>query len=450
MTEGRVFRQLITFAVPFMLANILQIVYNLVDMAIVGQFVGSDGLSAVSNGTDIMHLELLFCMGFANAGQVIISQCVGAKNADGIRRIVGTLFTVLTIFAVIVTAVGLIFTDPLLEVLNVPEEALAGARDYVIVCFCGTIFSYGYNLVSAILRGMGDSKHPLWFVAIAAVVNLILDLLFVAGFGMGTFGAALATIIGQAISLICSMTYLFRHRDAFGFDFRLRSFIPEKEMLKSLFKLGIPMALQNSAISISQLFVLSHINDCGLVASAVNGVGQKIAQVAMIVTNAINSASSSMIGQNVAAEKPERVKRIVYSSFAVNFAFCALLSLIMILFPEQVFGIFNREPEILAMAHTYSLIAVLNFFGFGARSPMMALTNGTGAAKLALATGLIDGIVARVGLAILLGETFGMGIMGFWLGGAFAGYVPFIIGGVYFWSGLWRRVKPVVARRSEE
>ena len=297
LTQGSVFKLLISFSIPFIFANLLQIFYNITDMIIVGQFVGSAGLSAVSVGADLVHMQMLFCMGFSSAGQIIVSQYVGMKNTEGLRKFIGTLFSVLILMGIIMTVVGLLSKDWLLGVLNTPAEALSEARDYSTVCFFGTIFTYGYNLISAILRGMGDSRRPLLFIGVASVVNILLDLLFIAVFHMGAFGAALATIIGQAVSLVTSTTYLYRHRDSFYFDFKPKSFRIHGDSLKALFKLGIPLALQSCAVSISQLFISANVNAYGLVISAVNGVGNKISQVATVITSALSSAGSAMIGQ---------------------------------------------------------------------------------------------------------------------------------------------------------
>lgn len=444
MTKGNVFKQLITFSVPFMLANVLQIFYNIVDMIIVGQFIGSQGLSAVSIGADLVHLQLLICMGFSSAGQIVVSQYVGQKNEAGLSRFIGTLFSSLFIMGIIMTIAALLAESSLLNLLNTPAEALQDAKRYCNICFAGAIFSYGYNVIASILRGMGDSGRPLLFVAIASVINLVLDLLFVGVFRLGTAGAALATIIGQAVSLIISIVYLYRHRVQFCFDFHPKSFQIDYSSLVMLFKLGLPLALQSAAISTSQLFVSSNINSYGLVVSAVNGIGGKIGQTGVVVTSAVSSAGSSMIGQNLAARKRDRITKVVYHSLGISLIYCGLLSLIIAIFPEQVFSLFNSEPEILAMSHTYVIIAVLNFMGFALRNPMMGLINGLGCAKLAMFIGIMDGIVSRVCLALLLGEVLNMGIMGYWLGNVFAGYMPFIIGGVFFFSGLWKRIEPVV------
>lgn len=443
LTTGNVAKKLLRFSIPFMLSNLLQTVYNMVDMIVVGNFVGSAGLSAVSCGGDLMHLGMLLCMGFTMAGQVIVAQYVGAGNREATSRFIGTIFTFTAAAAVVATVLGLVFMDWLLTVINVPPEAYDEAWDYSVCCYAGMIFIFGYNLVSSILRGMGDSRHPFIFISIAAVINLVLDLLFVAGFGWRSFGAALATVMGQAFSFIVSLVFLYRRRAEFGFDFRLKSFIPNKPDIIKLVKLGFPMALQSAALSISMLFVSSYVNSYGLTASAVNGIGNKVGQAASVVTGGLSTASSSMIGQSFGAGKPERVSKCMYVSFAIGLAYSIVLSVVLALWPDQIFGIFDRSPEVLAMGRTYVIIAVLNFIGFALRGPTNAIINGLGNAVLAGVMGILDGVVCRIGLSILMGVTFKMGIYGFWYGNVLAGYVPFIIGGFYFWSGLWKKAKPL-------
>ena len=439
LTQGSVTRLLLIFAFPLLCSNLLQTVYNMVDMIVIGQFVGREGLSAVSIGGDVLHFLTFLVMGFSNAGQVILSQYIGAGNRDRIRGTIGTMFTVTFISAVGLTIVCYLGLDAFLHAMNTPEECFDYARQYGLTCVLGLVFIYGYNLVSAILRGMGDSKHPFIFIAVATVVNLVLDLVFVAGLGMGPFGAALATVIGQGVSFLWAMFYLYRHKKSFGFDFKPASFKPDPEVLPKLIRLGLPMILQSAAINFSMLFVNSYINSYGVVASAVTGVGNKLGSITAVVTNALSTAGSSMVGQNLGAEKYHRVPKIIGVSMVIDLAFAALLSFLTICFPRTIFGLFNSDPQVLDMSMTYIPVAVLLYVGFAMRSPFFALINGSGNAKLNLIVGLLDGVICRVGLAMLMGLALDMGIMGFWLGNAFAGYMPFLIGGVYFLTGKWKR-----------
>ena len=439
LTHGSVTQLLLVFAFPLLCSNLLQTFYNMVDMVVIGRFVGKTGLSAVSIGGDVLHFLTFLVMGFSNAGQVILSQYIGAGQHDRVKGTIGTMFTVTFGMAVVLSIFCSIFLDNFLQLMNTPAECLQYTRDYSFICVLGLIFIYGYNLVSAILRGMGDSKHPFIFIAVATVVNLILDLVFVAGFGMGPAGAALATVIGQAVSFLWAIFYLYRHKEAFGFDFKLQSFRPDPVVLPKLVKLGLPMILQSAAINFSMLFVNSYINAYGVVASAVTGIGNKLGSITAVVTNALSTAGSSMVGQNIGAEKYHRVPKIIGVSAIFDVAFALLLSFLTVFFPRTIFGFFNSDPEVLDMAMTYIPVAVLLYMGFAARSPFFALINGSGNARLNLIVGLLDGVICRVGLAMLMGLAMNMGIMGFWLGNAFAGYMPFLIGGVYFRTGRWKK-----------
>jgi len=439
LTEGSVSKSLLSFAWPFMLSNLLQTLYNMVDMVIVGQYVGSVGLAAVSNAGQIQWMAMTVIMGLAGAGQTIISQYVGKKDWDGLQKIIGTMFSVLAFLSIAETILGIAFCERLLRLINVPEEAMQDAVAYSNCCFTGFFLIAGYNYSSATLRGEGDSKHPFLFIAISAVMNLILDILFVAVMGWGAWGAAFATVISQGFSFLATMVFLYRNKEEFGFDFMLKNFVPRRAQLIALLELGIPMWLQMFLVNLSKLFVSSYINAFGLVVSAVNGVGNKISQVAMVVTGAFGTAGTAMIGQNFGARKLARINKVVYMSLLWGGLYCAALSVIMMLFPEQIFALFNGEADVLAMSHVYAPIAALNIMGFALRQPMLSLCNGIGNAKMSFVVGIIDGVIARVGLAMLFGLVFNMGIMGFWLGDICASFMPFIICGAYFWSGTWKK-----------
>ena len=444
-TSGPVGRQLLAFAWPFMLSNFLQTAYNLVDMAVVGQFVGAAGLSAVSVGTDIMHLYLFIANGFCNAGQVLISQYVGLQDRRSVSKMVGVMFTFILGLSLLVGAAGLGATGFWMNILNVPAEAVGYARAYMICCTIGMPFMFGYLMVAAMLRGMGESKKPMIFIAIASVINVVLDVVLV-GLGMGPLGAALATVIAQGISFIVSVIYLWKRRETLGFRFEVHDLLPDRHQLRLLLKLGVPMMIQSCAISLSALFVSSNINTYGVVASAVTGVGAKLSSIANVVAMALSQSGATIVGQNFAARKFDRVKRAVYVAAGITLISAVALSAVMIAAPEQVFSVFSDDPAVLAMSHAYVLIAVLNFFSCGTRAPSMALCNGMGFPLMNFVLGIFDGVVMRIGLCILLGWVFDMGIQGFWLGSALAGYAFFVVMAPYFLSGRWKNRAPATAK----
>ena len=439
LTEGNVAKQLLSYATPFILASILQALYGLVDIVIVGQFVGSTGISAVGISGQVLVLLTAMAIGFSSGGQIYIAQLVGAKNLERLNRTIGTLFSLLGLLAVGLTILGLCFCPTILRLLNTPEEAFPQARMYMMVCSIGLLFIYGYNGVCAVLRGMGESKLPLFFVGIATVVNIVLDFLFIGGFGLAATGAALATVLGQAVSFIASSIYLYRRRKAFGFDFRPASFQIDSHAATIITKLGVPLALQQVLINVSMMFVNSKVNSCGLTASAVDSVGTKINSIMGVVCGAMNAATSAMVGQNIAAGKKERIQRIFWTNEGICCIFFVIVACMFWFFPAQIFSIFNREPEVLALAPLYLKIAIVFYATFATMSAPLGIINGVGHAKLNLILAIADGFVVRIGLTVLFGDVLGMGLPGYWLGNAVAGFTTTIVGGLYYASGRWKK-----------
>lgn len=443
-TSGPITKQLITFALPFVFSNLLQTAYNIVDMMIVGRMIGSVGMSAVSIGSDILHMYLFLALGLSNAGQIIISQYIGARDRNAIPRILGSMTAVILGISLLAAVFGPFLCDFWFTLLHVPSEAIEYCRAYTICCTCGLPFLFGYIMISAMLRGMGDSKRPFLFVAIASLVNIFLDYLFISR-GMGTYGAALATVIAQGISFVCSVAYLIFRRGSLGFAISLRALRPDKVNLSLLLRIGIPLVIQDCAISISSLYVSSQINRFGVVVSAVTGVGLKINSVAGIIASALCNAGATIIAQNYAAHEFGRIRKTYLSSMAIGFLFSAAFSVVIIFFPEQVFSLFNSEAGVLSLCHAYVPIAVIHFLSWAFRAPSMALCNGMGFPRLNFLIGLLDGFVMRIGLCWLLGSVLQLGITGYWLGSALAGYAYFIAMFPYFLSGRWKKRAPPVA-----
>lgn len=439
-TQGNIMEQLVKFALPLFLSNLLQVVYNMVDMIIVGNRLGKVGISAVSVGGDVSHFLTFIAIGFANAGQVLIAQYIGAGERKKIGKFVGTMSGFLLSCAMIISAISFVLRHRMLRLMNTPSEAYEGAMVYSVICMIGLVFIYGYNIVSAVLRGMGDSKHPFIFISIAAVLNVILDILLVIIFDFGTGGAAFATVFSQAVSFVICTIFLMKHREQFELDMRPVDFIKwDKEMLLSLVKLGIPMAIKTASIQVSKLFVNSWINSYGIAVSAFAGIANKIANISNLISAAMNTAGSTMVGQNIAAKKYDRVKQIMQSLAKISLSVAAILSCFICLFPRQIFGIFTTDAEVIEIAMKYVPIAVLLFAGSALRAIMNALLNGSGNYKINFVTAILDGVILRIGLSLLFGLTFAMKHYGFWLGDALAGFTPFWIGVVFYFSGVWKK-----------
>jgi len=246
-------------------------------------------------------------------------------------------------------------------------------------------------------------------------------------------------VLSQGFSFLFSIVYLYRRRESFGFDFRPRSFAIDASVLRSLLRLGLPIALEMGVIQASRMFVYAYINVYGVAASAITGVGNKLGQCVSIVTKSLSTAVATFVGQCFGAGKMDRAVRSVYVSLGIGLSFAAFLSLLIILFPLHIFGLFSEDPAVLEMVPSYIPVIIMNFFGFALRGPFLGFSNGLGNGTMAVVVGLVDGVVARVGLSLLFGVTLDWGIRGFWFGNVLAGFLPFIIIGFYFWSGLWKK-----------
>lgn len=438
-TYGNITSQLLTFAFPIFLSNLLQVVYNMVDMIIVGNRLGKTGISAVSVGGDVTAMLTFVAMGFASAGQVLIARLIGFGKREQIGKFVGTMCGFLLASAAVISVIGFFLRHEMLVLMNTPAEAYEGALSYSIICMIGLVFIYGYNMTSAIMRGMGDSKHPFVFIGIAAVINLVLDVILVIYLDFGVSGAAIATVVSQGISFIACILFLYKNKEQYSLHMTVRDFfVWDKEMLFDLVKLGTPMAIKSASIQVSKLFVNSWINSYGLVVSAFAGIANKVASISNLVSMAMNTAGSTMVGQNIAAAKNERVKAILKRLAVLTLSIATVFSVIFILFPKPIFSIFTKEPEVLDIAMGYISIAVLLFYGGALRAVMNALMNGSGNTKINFATAILDGIVLRIGLSVLFGLVLDMKHYGFWLGDALAGFTPFFIGIVFYFSGRWK------------
>lgn len=438
LTTGSVPKLLFLFAMPLFISNALQAIYNIVDMIVVGQVIGGVGMSAVSTGGNILSILNFVVMGFSGAGQILIAKDVGNKNFKGVKKTIGTMFTMLLSISILMSLICFCFRDGLLHLVNTPEEAYKYTMDYTIVCMTGLFFIYGYNIVSAIMRGMGDSKRPFMFVAIASVINIVLDILFVAVLKMEVTGAALATVIGQGFSFVYAILYLYKHKESFGFDFKPESFIPDLHTVARLSSLGIPMALQSAAISISMTVVAAWVNSFGVIASACAGILNKLNMMVGILSMSLTTAAGSMVGQNIGAGKYDRVPKILLWASSTATAIVSIYVIVLLTFPDVIFELFTTDMEIVKSATIIILPSIVGAYGAATRCFAFGIINGSGNSKLNLLVAIIDGMIGRIGLAYILGWLLKMGPQGFWMGDAIAGFMPLLIGGTFYLSGKWK------------
>lgn len=439
LTTGSIPKLLIRFSIPFLIANLLQSVYSLVDMVIVGQLMGSIGLAGVSNASTVTSLFTTIGTGLSMGGQIILAQFQGAGDKQGQKETIGTMFTSMLIMSILIPIVCFLVGDPILRLMNTPEEAYTETWNYFIVCACGTIFIFGYNAVCAVLRGMGDSTRPMIFVGIASVVNIVLDLIFVGPLQWGAGGAAAATALSQGVSFVCSLVYLIRRKEGFVFDFKLASFKVVGSRLKMILKVGVPLALQFSVLMISMMFVMSIVNGFGVTAAAAYGVGGKISGFATIPVYAFSSAASTMVGQNIGAGNIDRARSSVNWTVGMLLLIEGVIFIITQLIPGPLVRLFNSDPEVVEIGILYLRIMSFTYIAHCFLDGYTSIANGVGYSMLALISVAFDGVFLRVGLSYLFAIVLDMGINGVFIGGAIAPFGAGIICAYYFFSGRWKK-----------
>ena len=450
LTQGNILRQLLIFMLPLLAANLIQQLYNTVDMIVIGQFVGAEGTVGVAVGGQAAQFLTMVSMGLAVGGQVYVSQLTGAGQRAKINDAVGTLFSFVLIVSLALMITGLCITDLLVKIMATPPEAVKEATDYMRITFFGFPFIFGYNAVCAVLRGMGDSRRPLIFVSIAATSNIIFDLILVARFNLAAAGTAIATVVGQALSFLFAIVFLYRRRENFGFDFKLRSFRIRWEHLKIFLKLGLPEIVRSACIQLTVIYVNSLINAFGLVASATNSVGNKITQLANTITMSMNQGCSAMIGQNLAAGKQERAKKIVLTGIVFALALATVNSILALTVPRFVFSIFTNDPDVIEFGVVFMRVAIIIFYLSALMGPTQSMVTGSGFAILGLAVGILDGVVFRLLFSYLFATVLGMDVVGYFLASALARLGPVLICGGYFLSGKWRTRKLLVKREPQK
>lgn len=346
LTSGNVLKTLLLFAVPFLIANILQSLYGAVDLFVVGKYCQSESVAAVSTGTQVTQIITSLITGLTLGSTILIGQHMGSRDYRRVKQTIGTTLTVFAIAAVLLSIVMIVFERQLLTLLNTPKESFDLTMQYVFICSCGNIFVCGYNAISAILRGYGDSTRPMIFVGIACALNIVLDFVFVKYWGLGVGGTALATIISQAVSMITAIVYLKKKN--FIFDFKLSSFRPVGSIVKRLAIVGIPISFQEMMVRISFLYLMTVMNNCGVYAASIVGISSKYDVFAMLSATSMANALAAITAQNMGAGKPKRARQSLWYGLGFALAVSCLFWLWAQLNPQSMIGVFSKDTNIIA------------------------------------------------------------------------------------------------------
>jgi putative efflux protein, MATE family len=437
LTEGNVTKQLFSFSLPFLLSNFLQAMYNVTDTLVVGWFSGTNSISGVSNGGQITLLIINFAVGFTVGGAVLIGQYFGANKREELSKTIGTLLSLLAILAIILTLGVIIFSGPILRLIRIPEEAFLEAQRYLVICSAGTIFIFGYNAVAAILRGMGDSKNPLFFVLISGIINIFLDILFVGPFQWGAMGAAAATVIAQAVSLILSIIYL--NKKGFIFEFKLQNFKIDISKLKLLCKIGLPSSVQSLVVGFSFLLMMILVNDFGVEASAAMGIVGKFSGFAILPGLAMSSSISSMVAQNLGAGKIDRAIKTMHSGFFLAAPIGAIFSLLAFFVPDLLIRIFTTDSAVIDKGVEYIRFYGADYVLACISFCILGLLIGAGQTTFTMCNSIFSSLILRIPLAYFFGITLGIGLAGIGLAAPAATIGHMIVSFIYYKTGRWKR-----------
>lgn len=437
LTTCNITSGLLRFSLPFLASSILQTMYSTVDTIIVGQFVGSAGLAAVNNVSYICNAASNIGLGASAGAAVLIAQYCGAKNDEGIHRTVGTALSISCIMAVIISLIVCLFLSPILTLVNIPAEARQEAYYYLLIRAACFPISFCYSCITSFLRGMGDSKRPLYFSAVASVANVFLDLLFVAVIPWGAGGAALATEISEVFALVWAFVYLKKHQPGM-LTLNPRQYKIHGSTAKLVLKVGIPSSFQYLFIDLSFVFVNSIINGYGVIAASAVAVGSKVINLSQTGISALSTGVGTMAGQNIGAGQPDRAGKTIQVGVRCALVVAVVMFIIIQAIPGPLVKLFNRDPA--ALSESIRCLRYLSLMAFPSAFFFIyiAIATAVGFTTFSMFCHILDGVVVRVALSLLLTQVFGLGLLGVYLGMGLAPSLSAIIAGAYFYSGKWR------------
>ncbi len=351
LTQGSIAGNIFSFALPYMFAYFLQILYGLADLFVIGQYCGVDSTTAVSNGAQVMYFVTVVVIGLAMGTTVRTALAVGAKNKRMTARVVGNSATLFFLLSIVLAAGLLLFTSDIVRLLKTPAESIAGTEHYLFVCFAGVPFIVAYNLIASIFRGLGDTRTPMYFVAVACVVNIILDYLFIGYLGLGPMGAALGTTLSQTVSVVFAAFAIRRHWTLF--DVKRVDLRPQRNVLSALLKTGVPVALQDGFIQVSFIVIAVIANMRGLDDAAAVGIVEKFIGLLFIVPSAMLSTVSAVSAQNIGAGKPHRARQTLWLAMAITFGFGLVCALAVQFVPELAVRLFTANERVVAQGAEY-------------------------------------------------------------------------------------------------
>jgi len=438
MTKGNETRHVIKFAVPMMIGNIIQQLYNIVDSIIVGRYVGDYAIAGVGSVSPLTFLFFSMCTGISLGVGVIVSHAFGEGDEDKVKKVIGNSIYLIVGAGMVMSILGIVFAEQILTFMKIPAETMPHALPYMRIICGGTVFVAGYNGVSSILRSLGDAKTPLIFVSIAGVLNIVLDLLFVVGFGIGAAGVALATVISQVIAMVGSILFSLKRNPYIRL--KKQHLRIDRRILGQCSKMGIPVGCQFSLIAFSSVVVQGFVNSFGATVMAAYAITRWIEMVIQQPFNSMGAAISTFTGQNLAVGNVKRVTRVFKKGLIIVISFSLLALIVLLIAGEFIIGIFLENPEIISLGARAIIITAIFYGALGTIFVTRGVLSGAGDARFAVISGAIE-VCSRIGLSVMLTRISFIGAWGLWatigISWAFTGTA----GLIRYFKGGWKNIE---------
>ncbi len=435
LTTGNTAKVIVIFALPMLAGNIFQQLYNVVDSVIVGNYLGKEALSAVGASFPVMFALISLVIGIATGSTTVISQYFGAKNYEKVKAAIDTMYVVIFLAAVIISFVGIYFTESIFRLIQLPETIIPGAVKYLQIIFGGAILMFGVNATNGILRGLGDSKTPLYFLIFSTILNIAFDFLFVVVFKLGIEGVAYATILASGITFIIAIIYLNKSHELIHFS--IANFRFDKEIFLKSLKIGLPTGLQNMVVAIGMVAIYRIVNQFGTDVIAAYSVAGRIDAFAIMPAMNFAMALTTFTGQNIGAKKLSRVREGLKATIVLTALISIFFSFVSVFFGEYLMGIFTPDPNVRAIGYQYLIIVSSFYIVFSTMFSFTAVFRGAGDTLVPMFITLFALWFIRIPVSWFLSER--MGETGIWWGIPIAWGFGLSFSAIYFVIGRWKQ-----------
>ncbi len=433
-TSGKEGPLILRFAMPMVIGNVFQQLYNIVDSLVVGNFLGKDALAAVGASFPVIFALISLIIGIATGATIIIAQYFGAKDYEKVKRAIDTMYIFTFIASIIVSLAGIYFVEDIFRLLQLPEEIMPQAKSYLTIYMAGMIVFFGFNGTSAILRGLGDSKTPLYFLIISSLVNIALDLLFILVFGWGVAGVALATVIAQGGAFVTAIIYLNKTHRIINFSFT--GWVFDKDIFYNSIRIGLPSGFQHTFVAVGMMALMGIVNTFGTNVIAAYSVAQRIDSLAAMFAMNFGQALTSFTGQNIGANKLERVKNGLRSTLVMGSFISVAVTIIVLFFGKQIMGFFTPDELVVSSGTRYLNIVSPFYITFTAMFVIGGVMRGAGDTIIPMFMTLFSLWVVRIPLAFILSAS--MGETGIWWAIPIGWCTGMVLSYLYYMTGKWK------------